>query len=84
MFSFFIDRTSNCFYSFDWQVIAILTQMEDFVHRLTYFEPPAYPVVFFNKKRKSQLHDFLFFTFPNLKLQFNKLLTTLNSILEFF
>ena len=44
--SFFIDKSSICVFCFDWQVSSILTQMEDFVHRLTYFEPRDYRVVF--------------------------------------
>ena len=45
MRSFFIDKSSNCVW-FDWQVVPILSQLEDFFHRLTFFEPRDYRVVF--------------------------------------
>ena len=32
----------------------IVPQEDSFVHRLTYFEPPDYPVVFFNKQTHLQ------------------------------
>ena len=49
MRSFFIDKSSNCVW-FDWQVVPILSQLEDFFHRLTFFEPRDYRVVFGYKK----------------------------------
>ena len=39
-------------YFVDWQVINILTYLEDFCHRLTSFEPRDYRVVFVIQKTK--------------------------------
>ena len=38
------------FFSFDWQVELIISYLEDFTHRLTFFEPRHYGGVFVYKK----------------------------------
>ena len=42
------------FFSFDWQVELIISYLEDFTHRLTFFEPRHYGGVFvYNKNGHS-------------------------------
>jgi len=37
-------------FAYDWQVLCILSQSEDSFHRLSFFEPRDYRVVFFIQK----------------------------------
>ena len=60
MVTFFIDNPPNMVFIFDWQVISIIPYLEDFSHRLTFFEPRDYRVVFEIQEKEFRSESELF------------------------